>query len=116
MTPAVRNTRDALIAIAFFFAAQALVSDASAAIKEPLMGTIPIATDLPRSEEATRDLLQLAGVEVDVEEIAQWSDWKINKAEEWAGAVLLRMTAGVAAMPKPAFLNRYTTSDGEVRP
>lgn len=76
---------------------------------------VPIATDLPRSEEATRDLLQLAGVEVDIAEIAQWSDWKLAKAEEWAATVHLH--AGdhcIAVPPKPAFLNRYTTSDGEV--
>lgn len=113
---AARCARDGLAATVFFFAVQALVSDAEAATcKEKPMGDIPIATDLPRSEEAIRDLLQLAGVEVDINDIAQWSDWKIWKAEDWAAAVHLHASDNRVPVPvKPSFLNRYNTSDGGV--
>jgi hypothetical protein len=81
----------------------------------PQQSAVPLATTLPRSEESLSELLALVGVEVGADEIADWSDWKINKAEEWAGSVLLHKSAGTAPVPKPAFLNSYTTSDGEVR-
>lgn len=119
MMPAVRDFLDALVGAAVFFAVQALVSEAPTADKEfnmPQTNQVPLATTLPRAEESTRDLLALVGVEVSADEIAEWSDWKLNKAEDWAGSVLLHKNAGTAPMPKPAFLNEYTTSTGEVRP
>lgn len=121
MTPAVRNTRDALLGVAFFFAAQALVSDASPATRENHMietapHTAPVATTLPRHEESLADLLELVGVEVNPEIIADWSDWKQQKAEDWAASVLLRKSAGTAPLPKPGFLSAYVTSDGGARP
>ncbi|MEW6166035.1 MAG: hypothetical protein AB1642_13335 [Pseudomonadota bacterium] len=114
MSPAVRDTIDALIGVALFFAAQAAIEEIDMIATEQT--GVPVATTLPRSEEATRDLLQLAGVEVDVDDIAQWSDWKIQKAEDWAGSVALHKNAGTTPMAMPSFLNRYITSDGEVRP
>lgn len=120
MTPTVRNTRDALLGVAFFFAAQALVSDAPPATEENHMltesHTVPVATTLPRSEESLSDLLALVGVEVTADEISDWSDWKQQKAEDWAGSMLMRKSAGTAPLPKPGFLSAYVTSDGGARP
>lgn len=119
MKPVVRDIRDALIGAALFFTAQALVSDADAATcKEiDMLQThgIPVATTLPSAEEALAELLALVGVEVDAGTIGEWSDWKQNRAEDWAGSVLLRKSAGSAPLPKPGFLNAYLTSDGGVR-
>jgi hypothetical protein len=81
----------------------------------PQQVAVPVATTLPRAEESLSELLALVGVEVGADEIAEWSDWKQQKAEDWAGTILLHKSAGTAPMPKPAFLNRFTTSDGEVR-
>lgn len=80
------------------------------------VGSVPVATTLPRSEEALVDLLAMVGVEVAVPDVCAWSDWKQQKAEDWAGSVLLhKRVPGVAPLTKPAFLNAYLTSDGEVR-
>lgn len=77
--------------------------------------SVPVATTLPRSEEALVDLLAMVGVEVAVADVCAWSDWKQQKAEDWAGSVLLHKRCGTSPIPKPAFLARYVTSDGEVR-
>lgn len=62
-----------------------------------------------RDNEVTRDVLELASVEVPAETIATWSDAECMAAEEWAGAVHLKASDNddVVVPPTPAHVAPY---------
>lgn len=64
-----------------------------------------------RAEEALSELLALVSIEVGADEIADWSEWKLHRAEEWAGAVILHESLPDCRVPPmPGFLAAFDRS------